>query len=44
MKNPRTLNTDYDAWLRRLQVEQLKKFLQEHLQTKMVQKSVLMMI
>ena len=24
--NPRTLNTDYDAWLRRLQVEQLKKF------------------
>ena len=26
MKNPRTLNTDYDAWLRRLQVEQLKKF------------------
>ena len=26
MKNPRHLNTDYDAWLRRLQVEQLKKF------------------
>ena len=24
--NPRTLNTDYDAWLRRLRVEQLKKF------------------
>ena len=24
--NPRTLNTDYDAWLRRLQLEQLKKF------------------
>ena len=28
MKNPRTLNTDYDAWLRRFQVEQLKKFIQ----------------
>ena len=26
MKNPRHLNTDYDAWLRRLRVEQLKKF------------------
>ena len=26
MKNPRHLNTDYDAWLRKLRVEQLKKF------------------
>ena len=24
--NPRTLNTDYDKWLRGLRVEQLKKF------------------
>ena len=24
--NPRTLNTDYDAWLKKLRVEQLKKF------------------
>ena len=26
MKNPRTLNTDYDTWLRGLRVERLKKF------------------
>ena len=25
MKNPRTLNTDYDAWLKRFQYETLKK-------------------
>ena len=24
MKNPRTLNTDYDAWLKRFQYETLK--------------------
>ena len=28
MKNPRTLNTDYDAWLRRLQVETVEEILQ----------------